>query len=308
MIFTLTLNPALDLTLCVDRISLSDRAFVRAEAETAGGKGINAARLLETYGVEAMAAAPLGGPHGWRISELLLEEGVPTTVVPIGGTTRRNIAITDPHGRIVKVDGRGPRLTSHELQQVAEVVDHHLPEAKWLMLNGSVPNGVDPGFYGRLIEMANEEGVQTLVDTSGPALEASLKARPSVVKPNQAEAEELLGRPLSGVEDAAGAATRIRELGAEAVVLSLGAKGAIGAWGERRVLARVRTVRTGNAVGAGDVLGAVLVWSLVLGEPFDEALRWGVAAATAAVARHGPEFGSLEETESCLAEVETVEC
>lgn len=308
MILTLTLNPAIDLVLGVRRIALSERAFVLSETATAGGKGINAAKVIDAYGGKTLAVAPIGGRRGKRFAELLRAERMPVDLVPVEGETRRNVAITDHRGRTVKVDQKGVPPSSEELQRIEWAVERRLPDLSWLMLTGSVAPGTPHDTYRRLAAKARRAGVPVLVDTSGPALAASLAANPSIVKPNLSEAEELLGRGLPTLQEATRAAEEIRDLGAESVVLSLGAMGAVGACAEGTLRAWVPTARTGSAVGAGDILAATCVWALDRGMPFKEALRWGIAAATEAAALPGLEFGSLGDADALRPEVEIRAC
>ena len=307
MILTLTLNPAIDLALGTKRISVSERTFITHETVTAGGKGINAARVIHEYGGNTLALAPVGGRNGQRFDELLRVARIPAKLVPVDGETRRNIAVTDELGKTVKLDQSGTPLSRVDLARIEEEVSRRLPNLDWLMLSGSLPPSTPVDIYSRLAEQAKRAGVSVLLDTSGPALEASLAAEPAIVKPNLAEAEELLQRSLPALDDALRAAEEIRLLGAERVVLSLGADGAVGT-GDGGVLhARIPTPVTGSAVGAGDVLAAVSVWALARGESFAEALRWGVAAATVAASLPGPEFGSIGEADRLRETVEVRE-
>ena len=303
MILTLTLNPAIDLALGVRSIASPERAFVRSETETAGGKGINAAKVIHAYGGKTLAVAPIGGARGERFAQLLDAERIPVELVPVQGQTRRNLAISDARGRTLKVDQRGVPPSSDELLRIEGAVERHLSDLRWLMLSGSLAPGTPNDIYRRIVAKSKRAGVPVLVDTSGPALAVSLDAGPSIVKPNLAEAEELLGRSLPTVGDAMKAAEEIRGLGAKAVVLSLGPKGAIGAYEADTLLARVPIAGPGTAVGAGDVLAATCVWRLVRGDPFDEALRWGVGAATASAALPGLKFGSVSEADAIRREV-----
>ena len=304
MILTLTLNPAIDLALGVKRISLSEREFLTSEAETAGGKGINAAKVIHAYGGKTLAVAPVGGRCGERFAALLRTERIPVALVPVKGETRRNVAITDERGRTVKVDQKGVPLSTEELCRIEVTIQQRLPDLSWLMLTGSVAPGTPDGIYRRLCAIGKQAGIPVLVDTSGPALATTLASGPSIIKPNLSEAAELLGRSLPTLREAAKAAEELRDLGAEAVVLSLGADGAIGANAEGVHLARVRTARRGSAVGAGDVLAATCVWALDRGETFREALHWSVAAATVAASLPGLEFGSIDEADAARREVE----
>ena len=308
MILTLTLNPAIDLALGTKRISVSERTFVTHETETAGGKGINAARAIQLYGGKSLAVAPVGGRNEQRFRELLRADRVPAQLVPVEGATRRNIAITDELGKTVKLDHPGAPLSRRDLTSIEKEVAQRLPTLDWLMLSGSMPPSTPVDIYPRLVEQATRTGVPVLVDTSGPALVASLPAQPAIVKPNLAEAEELLQRPIRTLDDTLRAAGDIRQRGAQRVILSLGANGAVGTWENGALHVRSPNPATGSAVGAGDVLAGVCVWALARGDSFAEALRWGVAAASVAASLPGSEFGSIGAAERLRRTLEVHEC
>ncbi len=202
---------------------------------------------------------------------------MPADLVRVEAKTRRNVAVSDRAGATLKLDQRGRALSAGELARVAAAVERRLPGLRWLMLAGSVAPGSPLGAYRRFARMGRRAGVPVLVDTSGPSLAEALEEGPALAKPNRREAADLLGREIPGTDEAVRAAEEVRRRGAERVVLSLGGDGA--------VVARC-------PVGSGDVLAAVCVWSLDRGDPFADALRRGVAAATVAASLPGLEFGS----------------
>jgi 6-phosphofructokinase 2 len=304
MILTLTLNPAIDLTITTNRIVYDDRTFILAEKEYAGGKGINAAQVIYSYDGDVHAIAPIGGETGQRLARLLAAAQIPVTLIPVAGETRRNFAIIDEQGLMIKLDQPGSTLSDEELQRVEHAVREHLPRASWLMLNGSLPPKAPPDFYSRLIRLAREHGVSTTVDSSGEALRVGLEAGPSLAKPNRPEAERLLDRTILSEAQAAAAARDIQKMGAERVILSLGSQGAIGAWEDGLLRAVLPAVQTGCAIGAGDVLAAVCVLGLSQNLSFPEAFRWAVAAATAAASNPGLTFAPPDQTERMRAQIE----
>jgi 1-phosphofructokinase family hexose kinase len=304
MILTLTLNPAIDLTISTNRIVYDDRTFILAEKEYAGGKGINAAQVIYSYHGEVHAIAPIGGETGQRLAHLLAAAEIPVTLIPVAGATRRNLSITDQQGLMIKLDHPGEMLSDEELQRIENAVREHLPNTDWLMLNGSLPPKAPPEFYARLIRVAREQGVSTTLDSSGEALRAGLEAGPSLAKPNRAEAERLLDRTILSEAQAAAAARDIQKMGAERVILSMGSQGAIGAWEEGLLRAVLPAVQTGCAIGAGDVLAAICVLGLSQKLTFPEAFRWAVAAATAAASNPGLTFAPPEQTELMRAQIE----
>jgi 1-phosphofructokinase family hexose kinase len=304
MILTLTLNPAIDLTISTNRIVYDDRTFILAEKEYAGGKGINAAQVIYSYHGEVHAIAPIGGETGQRLARLLAAAQIPVTLIPVAGATRRNLSITDQQGLMIKLDHPGEILSDEELQRIENAVRELLPSTEWLMLNGSLPPKAPPEFYARLIRVAREQGVSTTLDSSGEALRSGLEAGPSLAKPNRAEAERLLDRTILSEAQAAAAARDIQKMGAERVILSMGSQGAIGAWEDGLLRAVLPAVQTGCAIGAGDVLAAVCVLGLSQKLSFPEAFRWAVAAATAAASKPGLTFAPPEQTELMRAQIE----
>ncbi|MBI1355233.1 MAG: hexose kinase [Acidobacteria bacterium] len=307
MILTLTLNPAVDVSLTTDRIIYDDRTYITSESYQPGGKGINVARTLQGYGAEVEAIATQGGPMGERFARLLEQVGLAATLIPVRGETRRNVAVIDEEGLTLKLDQRGAPLTAEELGRIEAVVAEKLPRARWLTLNGSIPPGTPQDLYPRLIRLAQEHGVRTLLDTSGPALESGLAARPTLAKPNRPEAERLLGRTLFGESDALEGALEILAMGPEHVALSLGGQGAVGVSGRDRLRATPPVVQNGSPIGAGDVMAATIVWKLWQGEEFAEAFVWGVAAATVAAGRPGLGAGDPAEVASMRKKIQVRE-
>lgn len=297
MILTLTVNPAIDHTFTTDRISYEDRVYVRSSFEQAGGKGINATRVLHGLGADVFALAVCGGETGKRFAGLLAGSGLPIELIPIQNAIRRNLTISDLQGLTIKLDEAGPEISPEEEKKIEAAAREKLEGASWLLLCGSLPPGMSSDFYGRLIEIARKKNVKTLLDTGGEALRLGLKAGPTMVKPNRPEAERLLNRTLLTRQQSLEALQEIARMGPESAVLSLGSEGAMGVAGNGVYHAFAPEVRQAFPIGAGDALAATCVWALSQKQPFREALRWGVAAGTAAAATPGTSFASLTETQ-----------
>lgn len=271
---------------------------------SAGGRGINASRVIHSFGGETTAVVTSGGKPGSQFAQLLAESGFPVEVVRIKHGIRNNLTVTDKTGLTIKLNELGPPLDTTELGRVERAVRRKLPEAKWLMLCGSLPPGVGPEFYSRLIALARERGVRTLLDTDGEALLEGVEAGPTVVTPNQQEAERLLGEALITRKHFVDAADRIRRMGAESVVLSLGSRGATGARAGSIVEAIPPRIDAVSPIGAGDAMAAAFVWAMSRRDDFEDALRWGVAAGTASTKLPGVTFASLEQTQEIYPHVE----
>jgi 1-phosphofructokinase family hexose kinase len=230
--------------------------------------------------------------------------GFPVVVVPVQNEIRTNLTISDRQGLTIKLNEFGPAMNEEEVKRAEQAVIANLPGASWLMMCGSTPPGVPAGFYARLIQEARKKGVQTLLDTDGEALREGLRACPTVVAPNQPEAERLLRTALITRTQLAEAAVRIRALGAESVVLSLGSQGAVASDGSGSIHAIPPRVDVVCPIGAGDALAAAFVWSMRRDGDFENAVRWGVAAGTASARLPGVSFATREQTEEVYRQVE----
>jgi hypothetical protein len=160
------------------------------------------------------------------------------------------------------VNERGPQLGKAEVDRLEKAVQKSLDGASWLMLCGSLPPGVPSDFYARLIGMARRKKVKTLLDTDGDALREGIEAAPTAVSPNQHEAERLLNRALVTRNHFLDAVARIRAMGPETVVLSLGSRGAVGAIEGAIIEALPPRVEVLCPIGAGDALAAAFAWSM----------------------------------------------
>jgi len=304
-ILTLTVNPALDRIVTVDRLVFEDRAYIESTVEAAGGRGINAARVLTNFGASVTAITTSGKEIGRRFEEELQKDSFSKEIVKIRSSIRTNLTISDRQGLSVKLNERGPKLTRAEQDRIVKAAENLLPQASWLMLCGSLPPEVDDRLYTRLIELATKNGVETLLDTDGDALLYGMEAQPTIVKPNQSEAERLLNTALITRSQLIDAVQRIKGLGPKSVVLSLGSRGLIAATSTEGILEVIPpAVHALCPIGAGDAMSAAIVWALNSGESFGDALRWGVAAGTASSKLPGITLANLEQTKEIYAQTQ----
>jgi 1-phosphofructokinase family hexose kinase len=217
---------------------------------------------------------------------------------------RTNLTITDKQGLTVKLNEVGPKITPKELDRIAKAVEEKVGKASWFMICGSVPPGVPSHFYKELIDLARKKKVKTLLDTDGDALLHGLEATPTVVTPNQQEAERLLNRALITRTHIIEAVQRLHGMGAESVVLSLGSRGAMAQSEGEIVEAIPPRIDAVCPIGAGDALAAAFVWAMEQGKPFSDALRWGVAAGTASAKLPGVTYADLPATREVYQNVD----
>lgn len=304
MIYTLTLNPAVDRELTVAAVEYD--AVLRASESRVdfGGKGFNVSRMLKSLGAESTAVGFLGGRTGDLLREGLQELGIGTDFVKIQGETRTNISIvTENHSHYIKVNEKGPLATDEDQAALLAKIDSVTRPGDWWVLAGSLPPGVADDFYARIIRILNTHQASAILDTTGESLRVGCLEKPFLVKPNVEEARSLTGLPMGNVPEIVEAATAIRTTGAQNVVISMGKGGALlqtpqGSW-------RVESprIQEKNPIGAGDSMVGGLVWALTQGRGLKESLAWGVASGAASASLPGTEVGSRPLVESLLTQV-----
>lgn len=304
MILTLTVNPAIDQNVSADHLVFDDRAYILETSEAPGGRGINASIVIHSFGGKTLAIATAGGKSGEHFRQSLKEKKFQFNLVPIKNEIRTNLTITDKHGLTVKLNEKGPDLSPEEIERIEDAVKKNLPKAKWLMLCGSLPGGVPDDFYAKLVESAQAANVHTLIDADGEALIQAIEAKPTLVTPNQQEAERVLNRALLTRSHHIEAVERIQAMGAEQVLLSLGSRGAIAMDKDRIYEAVPPSIDAVCPIGAGDAMAAAFTWARWKNKEFWDALRWGVAAGTASAALPGVTFANLDQTKAIYKKVE----
>jgi 1-phosphofructokinase len=260
VIVTVTTNPSLDRTYATGPVALGEVNRARYDTVEASGKGVNISRALHAAGIATVAVLTAGGSEGDQLRALLDRDGLPYVPIDVPGATRTNVTIA-ASDRTTKVNSVGQPLTTADHDTLTAVVAAQACHANWVVLSGSVPPGAERDLLPRLLAAAREAGARTAVDTSGDALVAAADAAPDLLAPNADELSALTGRRLPGgghelVGEALAAATGVVHRTGSAMLVSLGAVGALWVSGDgRRALHAVAPPITPiNTVGAGDAL------------------------------------------------------
>lgn len=308
MIYTVTLNPAIDKELVVASLAFDTVLRSKVVRLDFGGKGFNVSRMLIALGCKSVALAFAGGHNGKLLQQGLESLGIETDFVWVEDETRTNVSIvTAVSDHYLKVNEPGSFISGPVYSSFLNKVQALAQPDDWWVLAGSLPPGVPDMAYAELIQMIQVRGAHVLLDSSGTALRLGCAALPFLVKPNDEEAQQLTGLPVEDTKQTAIAAKRIQMAGSENVVISLGKSGALLA-GEHGVWRAVAPqVKEQNPIGAGDSLLGGLVWGLSQGLPVPEALRWGIACGSATASLSGTAVGSRSLVEALLPQVEIVE-
>ncbi|MCH8612627.1 1-phosphofructokinase [Arsenicicoccus dermatophilus] len=304
MILTLTPNPSVDRTITVARL---ERGAVQRASDSRmdpGGKGINVSRALAAHGTETVAVLPVGGPHGVIMTDLLREIDLSVETVPVAEGIRANVGVVEPDGTTTKVNEQGPHLSPEEVAGLLAAVDRHADRRlTWLVGCGSLPPGLDGDFYADLVRRGHAAGARVAIDSSGPAMVAAVAAGPDLIKPNDEELEELVGRRLPTVGDVVEACRDLIAGGVGSVVVSLGSKGALLVTADEVAHARATITDPLSTVGAGDSLLAGYLHALSHGDTPATALRTAVAFGSAAVCLPGTEVPGPDQVRAMHVEV-----
>jgi 1-phosphofructokinase family hexose kinase len=309
MIITVTLNAAIDRTLAVPNFRLGRRHRAVEQTTMAGGKGVNVARALKTLGQPVIATGVAGGPTGTRIIEQLTSEAILNDFVRIREESRTSTAVVDPtSGEQTEINERGPSVSEQELDLFYDKLLYLAKGAGVVVFSGSLPRGVPDDLYARLVSDVKKLGAVTVLDSEGEALRLATRAEPTVVTPNEIEAEELVGHEFSDDDDRVTAMREMAEIGAREAIMTLqsGCLGLVGADGER-TLYRVRiepdVVDPVSTVGSGDAFLAGYVAARYARNPPDECLRYAVACGAESVRHMGAGVIDPPEVERLEAEV-----
>jgi len=303
MIYTFTLNPSIDRTLHLDQLEVGGLNRATSVTTDLAGKGVNVSVALRQLGVRSVLLGFVGGAAGRHLGEGLTAQRYECAFCEVAGETRSNLTILeDGCGRTTKLNEPGPVVTEAELGRLMNMANR-VGSGDMGVLSGSLPPGAPDGTYAQLVTRLRGLGAFVALDASGEALRQALAARPHLIKPNLAEAEELLGRSLDLRVARRENLSALRALGAERVLLSMGAQGAISYDDGVALWARAPRITEASAVGAGDALLAGWIYAWHRGLPAEERVRWAVACGTAAATLDGSTMPTRTLVEDVLAQV-----
>lgn len=304
MIITITLNPAIDQTLAIDRLILGQTNRVNNNRTDPGGKGINVSRVLREIGADTLAMGFVSGSVGRFIEASLNEIGIRDDFIHTPGQTRTNVVIVEEGpGVNTTISTPGPNTDPRYIVQLKERLRNHITEGVWVVIAGSIPPPLPADTYVDLIDLVYSCKGKPVLDTSGEALKLGIKRRPILIKPNKQELGQIVGRELNSLEEVVDQAKGLHRAGIEYVIVSLGGDGAVGVSEEGSWLVTPPKVKVGSAVGAGDSMVAGVVCTLASGGSFPEGLRLGTAAGAAAAMSIGTQLAESQDIARLLPQV-----
>lgn len=308
MITTITLNIAIDKAYVVDELIKGEVMRVKTCSNTAGGKGLNVAKVIKLCKEEVAASGFVGGHNGAYVEELLGACDVKSRFVHTKGETRSCINVLAADGSSTEFLEPGEPVTEKDVDCFMEEFEKIVKDSDVITISGSVPAGVKTDQYAKLIEKVKAAGKKVILDTSGELLKEGVKALPTMIKPNDDEIEMLLGVTASNKEEIISGAVRLHKNGIPYVVVSLGSEGAILVCKEGIFHGKPPVLDVVNTVGCGDSMTAAFAVGMARGYSVEDMLRYAVAVSAANALTIQTGSFREEDLEAILPRVEVQVC
>lgn len=286
-ILTLTLNPALDLTVRLEGLHPGAVNRSLGASSQAAGKGLNVAQVLADLGHKVTVSGFLGTANVQPFEQLFSRRGFVDAFVRVPGETRSNIKLAEQNGRVTDLNGPGPLVESRQQAQLLGQLEQIVAGHDAVVVAGSLPQGISPEWFAALLRRLKAFGVPLALDTSGAALRAGLATQPWLIKPNEEELAGACDLHASTAPVLLEAARQLQGQGIAHVLLSRGAKGVSWVGPGIALQARPPRVDVVSTVGAGDSLLAATLHGLLNDWPAERTLRLATAVAAQAVTQVG---------------------
>ncbi|WP_017301249.1 1-phosphofructokinase [Nodosilinea nodulosa] len=303
-IATVTLNPAIDQTVSIPNFQADAVNRVDWKQDDAGGKGVNVASFLAEAGYKTIVSGFLGQENDALFNALFQQKSIADHFIRLPGETRVNIKIIDEaQGQVTDINYPGQQPTARDVAALKHAVHALAHVCDWFVFSGSVPAGLSTNIYDELIGPLKAQGKTVVLDTSGDALRYGLPAKPDLIKPNQAELEEVLNTRLLSQAEIVAAARELIESGIAYVVVSMGADGALFIDRTQAFHAQPPAVDIKSTVGAGDAMVSGTVAGLLNGESLRDCATLATAFSMGALSQIGPRLPPMDQIQAMRKQV-----
>lgn len=300
MIYTITLNPALDYFLSFDTFKEGILNKPKEAYQLPGGKGINISKILHNYKTKSICLGFLGGFTGDYIENILKKEGISSHFIKIKDNTRINIKINN-NGLESEISGTSPLISQENLEEFFIFLKNNLKSEDILALSGSIPTSLSKDIYSKIISSL-PKGVKVILDTSGDALKEAMKNKVFLVKPNKNELNEFFNTSFSTQEEFIVAGKKLQSLGAENVLISLGAEGSIFITKTQVFLGNISKGKLISSNGAGDSMIGGFIYGLQNSFSLEECYKFSIASGSGTAFSKG--LSTFEKTLSILKDID----
>jgi tagatose 6-phosphate kinase len=303
MILTITLNASIDKTAKIENFKPSKINRIDKPFEMAGGKGLNVTRALKAFSIDSLATGFIGGKSGERLKELLENDNIKHDFLEIKDSNRSCLAIVDTiNNTITEINENGPFIDNDELTRFLSKVELLSKNSKVAVISGSVPKSLPQNIYFQLIDICKKNNVITALDASGEHLKQGLGAYPFIIKPNQSEAEELLGFSLDNKDKYLQAIYFLTHY-CQIAVITLEDKGCI--IGNKNEIYHLvpPSIKVVNSVGSGDSFLAGMVYALNENKNLLDIGLYGIATGSANILTETAGLCNKKDIDSILNKI-----
>ncbi len=305
MIITVTMNPAIDKTVDIDRMERGGLNRIQHVELDAGGKGINVSKTIKALGGNSLATGFLGGNSGAVIEGVLKEWEIPTDFVYVNGETRTNLKVVETLGEVTELNEPGSEVSKEQVEELLAKLESYANEETLFVLSGSIPKGVDKNIYGVITERVHAKGSKVLMDADGELFVQALKAHPDMIKPNRVELEAYYQVDyVASEKELEQMGRKLLEAGSELAAISMGKQGAMFLTSEKTVICPGLSVKAHSTVGAGDAMVAALAYSWDAKSSLEDTIRLCMATSAGAVTTIGTKPPSREVVDALAAQVQ----
>ncbi|MFM1758012.1 MAG: hypothetical protein RL193_589 [Actinomycetota bacterium] len=274
----MTTNPSIDRTIEVVKLAIGSVNRGKLTSVDPGGKGVNVSRALAAFGADTHAVVVCGDLGGEWFAKKLDDANIIHDVITVDGITRSNVTLKEGSGSVTKINEPGFELTAEIIDDLKRTLNHLNLKGSWVVLAGRLNPGADVNTYRDLAQFVRERGALVAIDGSGPEFRAAMSMKPELIKPNQFELAELVGRPLKTISDVIAAAREVIAGGVQQVLCSLGKDGAILITAAQVMHCEPEQIAIGTPVGAGDILLAIYLGGGAKPEGLKNAIAWSAAS------------------------------
>jgi len=302
MIYTVTLNPAIDKTIYVEGFQLDSGNRIEAFRSDPGGKGINVTKMIQNLGGESIAITVAGGTTGYMLEELMKRENINNKVFKCLDETRINTKMVDKvSGQFTDINEPGPRVSKTLLKDIEAYLKENVKANDIVVLSGSVPRGVPTTIYKDWCKLGESLGARVFLDADKKLLEEGIDGSPYMIKPNETELGSYFANETTDMDEIIANSPKLFAKGLKVVLVSLGKDGCVLLTKDSAVKFSTINVEVKSTVGAGDSMLAAIAYHLD-GRSDDaldlatlvDAVVFGVAASSASIEREGTLMGEKQ--------------
>lgn len=304
MIYTVTMNPAVDKTGELYEVTVCGLNRLENVMMDAGGKGINVSKTIQALQGDSIAFGVLAGNSGAFIENELDRLSIKHDFMYIEGNTRTNLKIIDHNKELTEFNESGPSPSEEQLTDLMEKIEHTIKEDDILVISGSVPNKVRKNYYYDLIKVAQKKKAKTILDADGELFKEGVEANPSIIKPNRYELLQYFNKAEDTSEnEVIELAKTFITKGIELVVVSMGKEGAYFITKDKTIKVKALKVEAHSSVGAGDAMVAALAYGYK-SYTLEELVKLCTACGAGAVMSKGTKPASKELIDILIQQVE----